>query len=455
MAKGNHNARERIKTILITLLTLSMLILAVIYIGGARFSSGSTALKTGSLPNDAVALGENAPQTLPIYTKELLPVSFASIRYGDAGGGAYGTEQAAWALFDFAADAIHRSLSQGASLTPVTAADYSAVTEGNFICLNFFAKLPYQMLYALTGEGTAAAGSDTAISADRLLLSFTANGKTVLYLSDGATYYAADGGITVKPSELAAMANDSRLADCTVTENGIALSSAAPHAPRISLAAASLDAAQYAEVLTLLGYKPEAGVSAASASDDVFTATVVAPHGTVRTGSRELTYTAARDSGIAISDFLDTAKSELDIDMYDILKACVSLAEQLRAIAPEALGGEGKIFLRGFYREDDTFTVLLGLYTGGVEIGGDAYPYFAKLQVQNGMFVSLHFRFAALTKSSYSGALFPSLWQYNYAAKNASVDMLHLCCRADTLPAENLEPSWYFTGEKAETEVEK
>lgn len=453
MEKVKHRVLERIKTILITLLTLSMLVLAVIYIGGARFSADSTAINTASLPEGAVVLGEDAPTTLPIYQKELLPVSFAGIRYGSAGGGAYGTEQAAAALLEFAAEPIHLCLSQGAAITSVSAADYAAAAEGNFICLNFLSALPYQMLYALTGEGTAAAGSDTAISADRVLLSFTASGKTTLYLSDGSSFYAADGGITVKPSELAAMANDSRLADFSVTENGIALSPAAPSAPKVSLSAASLDAAQYAEVLTLLGYKPEAGISAISDADDAFTGTAVAPHGTVRTSSYGLTYTAARDSGIAISDFLDIAKSELDIDMYDILQASISLAEQLCAIAPEALGGEGKLFLRGFYREEDTFTVLLGLHTDGIEISGSSYPYFAKIKVQNGMFVNLHFRFASLTNNSYSGVLFPSLWQYSYAANSASIDTLRLCYRADELPAENLDASWYFTGEKAEEVV--
>ncbi|MBQ9134084.1 MAG: hypothetical protein IJX64_06085 [Clostridia bacterium] len=453
MEKIMHRACERVKTILITLLTVSMLVLAVIYIGGARFSGESTAIKTASLPEGAVALGEDAPTKLPIYQKDLLPVSFAGIRYGGKGGGAYGTEQAAAALFDFAAEPIHLCLAQGASLTAVSAADYAAAAESNFICLNFLTSLPYQMLYALTGELGAAAGSDTAISADRVLLSFTANGKATLYLSDGTSFYAADGDITVKPSELAAMANDSRLSGFTVSENGIALSSATPYAPKISLELPSLDAAQYAEVLTLLGYKSETGISAASAADDGFTGTAVAPHGTVHVGNRELHYTAARDSGIAISGFLDTAKSELDIDMYDILGASISLAEQLRAIAPEALGGEGKLFLGGFYREEDTFTVLLGLHTNGMEISGSTYPYFAKIKVQNGMFVSLQFRFAKLTKNSYTSALFPSLWQYNYAANSAAVRTLRLYYRADELPAKNLDAVWYFTGDVTSEEV--
>lgn len=453
MEKVKHSVPERIKTILITLLTLSMLVLAVIYIGGARFSAGSTAIKAADLPEGTVPLGQDAPTKQPIYAKELLPVSYAGIRYGSDGGGAYGTEQAAMALLDFAAEPIHACLSHGAAITAVTAADYAAAAKENFICLNFLSPLPYQMLYALTGEMSAAAGSDTAISADRVLLSFTASGKATLYLSDGTSFYAADAGITVKPSELAAMAHDSRLTDFSVTENGIAVSAASPHASKLSLSAASLDAVQYAEVLTLLGYKSEAGISAVS--DDAFTGTAVAPHGTMHTEPGILTYTAARDSGIAISDFLDTAKSELDIDMYDILTASIALAEQLRAITPEALGGEGKLYLEGFYREDDTFTVLLGLYTDGIRIGGNAYPYFAKLTVQNGMFKGMDLRFVSLTKNSYTGTLFPSLWQYNYAVKSAAVNTLHLCYRAEELPAESLDASWYFTGEKAQEVVEK
>lgn len=455
MEKSKTPFFKHLKTILIILLTLSMLLLAGIYIGGAQFSAGNTAIKTADLPEGAVPLGQDAPKKLPIYEKDLLPISFAGIRYGEQGGGAYGTEQAAKALFDFAAETIHACLSQGASITAVTAEQYAAATKGNCISLHFLSSLPYQMLYALTGEIAAAAGSETAISADRVLLSFTASGKTTLYLSNGSSFYAADGGITVKISELAAMAHDSRLRDFTLTESGIALSADSPAAPKVSIAPASLDAAQYANILSLLGYNPETGIAAVAATDGDFSGTAVAPHGTVRVDSAGLFYTAARDSGITISDFLDTAKSELDIGMYDILYASVSLVEQLRAIAPQVFGGEGEPYLAGFYRQDDIFTVVFGLCATDIEISGDAYPYFAKLTVQGGIFKSMDFRFANVRQNSYTGSLFPSAWPYTYAARSASLCTLRLYYRADALSDAWIDAAWYFTLPKEATEVEK
>ncbi len=455
MEKFRPSASERIKTILITILTLSMLLLAGIYIGGAQFlSGGNSAIRASSLPSGTVPLGEDALLHQPVYEKNLLPVAFAGIRYGGEGGGAYGTEQAAQTLFTFAAEPIHLSLAKGATLAPVSAKVYTDAASGNFLCLNLLSALPYQMLYALTGEFSAPAGSSVAISADRLLLSFAEDGRVTLYLSDGHAFYQATGDAFVKPSELAAMAHDSRLADFSMTENGTLLSAASPRAPKLFLQTATLSEAQYASVLPLFGYKAEASLSPLTAdTSEGFTGTAVAPHGTLHTSGEGLLYTAARDSGIPLSDFLDTAKNELDIDMYDILLACVSLAEQLREIAPEAFGGKGSLYLSGFYRAEDLFTVQIGLCSDSIAVRGDAYPYFAKLTVQGGMFKSIDVRSLALTKNTFSGVLFPSLWQYRYAAENASVDTLRLLYRADALSDAACTASWYFTGTVQDTEV--
>ena len=306
------------------------------------------------------------------------------------------------------------------------------------------------MLYALTGEYVAPAGSDTAINADRLLLVCADNEKILLYLSDGKRFYAANGNVSLKHAELSAMANDSRLFDFSVTPSGIAICAGSPHAAELTLLASAPDAAQYAGILTLLGYNPDAGIATVADSVSI---QAVAPHGTLHISDTALTYTAAHDSGIPISDFLEIAKSELDIDMYDILQASVSLAEQLRAIAPLAFGGEGKLHLRGFYREDDTFTVELGLYTAGIAIHGDAYPYFARLTVQGGTLIGLDVRFLQLTRNAYIGTLFPSNWQYDHAAKSAELDTLRLTYRVQMLPAKSVVASWLFTGTKQTAEV--
>lgn len=444
---------QRVKTLLIVVLTLTMLLLAGIYIGGAHFAGGSAAIRTTALPIGTVAPGTDAALRLPVYKKGLLPLSAAAIRIGDAGGGAYGNEPAAGTLLSFAAEHIHTLLGQGASLTEVTANDFAAAKSGDHIGLNLLCALPYQMLYALTGEYTAPAGSTSAITADRLLLAFPKDGAAVLYLSDGAIFYKSETEISVKPAELSTLAHDSRLADFSMAENGILLSSAAPRAPRITLKRSTVTAAEYGAILPLFGYDPAAAVAPLSAESRFGTA--VAPHGSLAVTEDGVLYTAARDSGIPISDFLDTAKSTLDIGIYDILLASVSLAESLREIAPSAFAEGGSLYLAGFFFAEDTYTVRLGLSADTIPVLGDAYPYFAEFSVQGGMLKRADVLFSALTQNSYTGMLFSSLWQYRYAAETARVDTLKLCYHISEWQNGWVDASWYFTGQKQEAEVAK
>ena len=450
MEKIKIPASERFKTILISLLTLSMLLLAGIYISGAQLAGGTAALGTKDLPDGAVALGQAATALSPLHEKNLLPVSFAAIRYGGEGGGTYGTEQAADTLFAFAADPIHALLSKEATLEKSSIGEYERALQGNYICIHLYGALPYQILYALTGEATAAAGSDTAINASRLLLSLADNGDASLYLADGEAVYAARGAVSLKSTELAALANDSRLSDCSILANGIALSAGSPHAAELSLAATTPDPGQYPAILSLLGYNPEAGIAGA---DEALWVQAVAPHGTLQISGTAMTYTAAKDSGIPISDFLDTPKSELDIDMYDFLAASVALAEQLRATAPDAFGGEGSLCVREFYRTEDGFAVELGLYTDSIILSGDAYPYFARLTARGGKWIAADIRFLHLTKNAYTGMLFPSDWQYQHAAKSAELSSLRLTYRVQRLPDTSVIATWLYTGTAKEAEV--
>lgn len=444
MEKIKRSFAAKLRNLLITLLTLSMLLLAVLYIGGAQFAQGSAALRTDGLPEGAFPVGQNAPATEAVYEKGLLQAAFAGIRFAGVGGGAYGNEQAASALLEFAAEPIHLCLSAPAKLTETTEAEFSAAANNNFLYLDLPATLPYQMLYALTGEYTAAASSSAAVSADRLLLSFAEANKVTLYLSDGRKYYSSASSYAYKATEVAALANDSRLADFTLYAGGVPACVASPQAASLSLSANSeISEPQLEALLSLLGFKP-------AAPADNATVTIVDPHGTLRLTGTRLVFSASRDGGIPVSDMLDTAKDTLDIGIYDILVGSVSLAEQLRAAIPDICGGDLSIYLSGFSHAEDTFTIVFGLANGGIPVGGSAYPYFMKLTVQNGRFRSIEARFLTVVKSSYTGTLFPSSWHYTHAEKSASLDTLRLHYRADFLPAEDLDAAWYYTGSEKE-----
>lgn len=450
MEKIRQKPIEKLKNILIVLLTLSMLVLASVYIGGSQFTNGRAAISAGDMPSEAAKAGTAKDNITPIYEKDLLAVSYAGIRYGKKGGGAYGNEAAAAALADFAIEHIHTMLASDSRLLSLTKDEIASLTGENYIYLSLACALPYQVIYALSGEYEGPAQSSDAVSADRVLITFDIDGMAKLYISDGEKFYTATKQSSVPLSEIATLAGDSRLADFTLTDNCTAISNASPNAPRISiLSDVTLDSVQQSDILSCLGYNPETVPSTLSLDTAVST---VSPLGTLEINGNAISYTAASDNGISLRSFLPAAKSAADLGLYDILFASVNLAESIREIAPQKLGGTLSVHLDGIYQSGGVYTVVLGLSESGIGICGKDFPYFAKFTVREGRFESIDIRFSEIQKSGYMSILFPAGWNYDHAVKDAVVKSFKLIYNTDTLPAENLIPEWHYTvGEEAAT----
>ncbi|MBQ4150330.1 MAG: hypothetical protein IJC81_00815 [Clostridia bacterium] len=443
MEKIKAKPIETLKTVIISVLTVSMLLLAGIYIGGSQFLSNSAAINAEDLPDGAVKIGDTSPIETSLYEKNLLAISFAGIRYGEQGGGTYGNEPAARDMLEFAAEPIHSCLSSSATITVVSDSDFhNMIADNRYIYISLLSPLPYQIVYALTGEYVAAAGSENAISAEVLLLCADSEGKASLCIKSGDKYYLAKSDYSFNLPELSAMALDSRLTDFSIKENGVPLSDTSPHTQTISLSHSEMPRGEsYSNLLNLLEY--DSGINDTNTS-------IVAPHGTLLISDTSLLYTASQNSGIELSNFLENSKSNLDIDTYDILLASVSLAEQLRNTVPEKTGGALSLYLDGFYRSDDTYTVVFGIAESNIPIFGDALPYLMRVTVSSGRFKSIDLRFVGAERSGYTVSPFPSRWKYNYASKTNSISSLALLYRADSLDAPELNALWYFIRTKEE-----
>ncbi len=444
MEKIRIKPLEAFKNIIIALLTVSMLVLAGIYIGGSQFSANNAAINAQNMPQGAVAVGNDAPESEEMHEKGLLAISFAAIRHM-GGGGTYGNEQAAADLFDFAKESIHTLLSSNAMIVEIDGASFrSAVSGRSYVYFSFANALPYQAVYALTGEYVAAAGCASAINVESVLLDFDAGGKTSLYMKDGEKYYLATADCFINLASLAAMSSDTRLADFTLTENAVAISDASPHTQTLALGAGKMPSGKaYVDMLTLLGYDAD---DIAPMSMDI---SIVAPHGTLTMSDEVLSYTASNDGGIQISDFLANRKNTLDIDMYDILSASVTLIEQLRSAYPEMTGKAFSLCLDGFYNNEDTFTVVFGLCDSSIPISGTAFPYLARFSVSGGRFKSIELRFINAERIGKTVSPSPSKWEYSYASRTREINSFLLRYKADTLPEAELDARWYFS------EVEK
>lgn len=441
MEKIKRSFAARVRNVLLFLLTLSMLVLAILYIGGSRRAEGASALLAAPLSDGTVPVGEDLPDTAPLYEKDLLPLSFAAIRYGGKGGGAYGGDAAAQALLEYAAEPLHHSLSGAFLLTAVPRSNFGLALFGDYLYLDFYEPLPYQAYYALTGEYTAAARSSVSVNADRLILSFSKDGTATLYLSDGESVYRAGQNYTYKATELATLAADSRLSACSMTERGVPKCTAAPRASTLALKNdAQITAEQYLALLTLLGFRT-------ASAGDPHSQTLVDPHGTLRMMPSRLVFSASKDGGIAVSDLLDTAKDALDIDLYDILAASVALLEQLQAVLPEASGAGLDAYLASFSHSDDVFTVTFGAAHDGIALVGSSFPFLAKMTVQGGRFRSIELRYVHAEQSGAVRTHFSSAWSLAHAAKAGTLLSMRLYYDLPALPTEGLDAAWYCTYE--------
>lgn len=446
MEKIKQKPIEKIKTVVIAVLTFTMLALAVLYIGGSQFSGNNAAINALDMPSGAVPAGEDAPKQTSVYEKNLLAVSFIGIRCGTLGGGAHGCETAAADLFEFACEPLHTLLSSKSTVEEITKEEFDTAAVGErYICVSFVSALPYQAVYALSGEYGAPFGSERAINPQFLLLSFDESGAAALYMRDKENYYMATGDYAVSHAELSAMASDTRLRDFEITD-GVPLSDSTPLVQVLSLSEVdALYGGELQSVLSLLGY--DSTPSQPSTVSGTFI--TVAPHGTITVGDGKVVYTASDEGGVSISSFLDLAKSELDISLYDVLLSSVTLVEELQSAAGEAGGSMLELYLDGFYQNEDVYTIIFGAAESAIPISGDAFPHLAKITVQSGKFKSIEFSLVTAERSGYQVSPFSSAWEYRYASKSAKISSMGLRYRADALPANELDAAWYCTGEGA------
>ncbi|MBR5539563.1 MAG: hypothetical protein IKU61_06655 [Clostridia bacterium] len=430
---------RRFATFLTVILTFSMLLLAAIYIGGTQFASESAAINLDKKTDGTVTVGGIYDVNIPVYEKGLLPVSFAAISYGGEGGGAYGSDDSAKALSSFAAEPLHACLESGASFKEINKDAFLFAASGDFLYLDFLSSLPYQMIYALTGENLSPARYEEAINVDRVFILFPTGEKAMLYFSDGERFFASDAVAEVHRSELSALAGDSRLSSFTINEFGVPSSIAPVMLPHLTLKAETdFSDSETAEIFSLLGFD----FNPQSASD-----TAVATHGTLKLTPTRLVFAASMDGGIPVSDFLDAPKNPLDINIYDILLGGSTLCEKLIGTSRQVFGG-ANLYLENFYRTDDVYTLTFGACSDSVRIYGNALPFFAKITVQGGRFRSIETRFLQVEKDSFAYPLFSSAWQYSHASENAEIRTLRPMYRAMLLPEKDLAPAWFCTGEK-------
>ena len=422
---------EKCKTILLACLIVLMLAAAGIYIGGSQLAAGGAADVRTALPNGAVPVGTDAPAARTLRDAGLLVPEAAVVSYAGSSVGAYAHDIPA-ALTTLAFPLIHQALESGAVLSAADRAAVTAAAAGDCIYLRLPGALPYQLLYALTGDIDKAAAADFAISADTLLLAFDEDGAGRLYLAGGGVCAVSDKPVAVRAGALAALAASDALTEMRLTENLVPVGEASVTAFALTIEDGGehpLQSEAGSALLALFGFNPDRHRLSAQ--------TVVEPHGSLSVNRTRALFAASRDGGIPITAFLEDGKDARDIDIYDILTAAAAFAERLRTASPENFGGAATPFLKSFVRDGDGYTVSFGLVFDGIELCGAA-DGFLTLTASGGMFTSVTARRLCIARAGLALTLFPAGWQYAAAAKHAGEDgirTLRLLYEAETLPA--------------------
>lgn len=431
---------EKFKTAVVALLLLLMLLFAVFFIGRSQFSDGGAASSRISLPAGAIKTGEEPHKQTVLYDRGLLLAEFAAVSFDGMRGGAFGSDVPE-TIFAFAKPLIHEALSSGATLAETSVSTLEEATDGNFICLRLPSALPYQVIYALTGEAERAAAADTAVSASFLLLSFDDAGAGRLYLADGEVCFVSDAALSTRPAALSQLAENEALGDFRFFENLLPVCDSPVPAFPISVsdgASRQLTEDVGDRLLYLFGFNPD--------RNDALAAEVVEPHGSFLIDDACIRYTASSDGGISATKLLSGGKDESEIDIYDLLDAAVNLLDRVNAPDPASFGGAATIFLKGVYKDGDSYKIVFGMAYDGIEIAGDAVPYFAVLSAKNGAFSAVEVRRLHVARGALRRTLFPSAWQYAHASRYAGEGGLHnlrLLYSVDALPNEECVASWY------------
>ena len=289
---------EKCKTILLVCLIVLMLAAAGVYIGGSQFARAGAADVRTLPPDGTVPVGTDAPATRTLADAGLLVPEAAAVRAGSTTVGAFAGDIPD-TVTSLAFPLIHAALAADATLSDTTAQALADAAAGNFILLRLPGALPYQLLYALTGDVDKAAASDHAVSADVLLLAFDGDGTGRLFLSDGTTCAVSDKPIPVRMGTLTALTGSENLSAVTVADNLLPVGDVSVTIFPLTVedgADHPLSADAGNALLSLFAFNPDRHRLSAQS--------VVEPHGSLTLSRARMTFAASREGGIPMASFL-------------------------------------------------------------------------------------------------------------------------------------------------------
>lgn len=431
---------EKCKTAFLCFLIVLMLVAAGTYIGGAQFSHSGSADTRTSLPSGIVPMGEDAPDSRSLTESGLLSPEAVVVSAAGRVTGAFAADipEAATAL---AYPLIHEALGGDATLTETARATVLAATAGNYLFLRLRNALPYQLLYALTGDIEKAADADFACSANALLLAFGADGTGRLYLVADESCFVSDKLLSVRTDALTVLVSDGKMTDTILTKQLVPVGSASYTAFPIAVEqgdAHPLSAEAWHALLMLFDFNPDRYRTTVQ--------TVVEPHGSLSITAMHVDFTASQDGGIRVASFLETGKDARDIDIYDILTAAATVVSRLRDIDADNFGGDATPYLMSFYREGNGYTLTFGLCCDGIALAGKEVEPFLTLTTSGGMFTAATVRRICVSRTGSALTLFSAAWQYTAAVRAADANGLRRLCllyQIDALPLDTCDAAWY------------
>lgn len=366
---------ETFKTVLLTLLIISMLVLIVVYIGGTHIYQSMTE-KGDKKVFDKLWSVQSGQRSEGLDRERLLP---ELIGYKFSGSGpmcSIADRESASELYELISPCLSELFGSGSYCEEIGASEgerlfADALESGEFIYLRYHVPVLYQLVYAFASGKTSLSESDAA--------SFASDGGSGAYLSEVVIIpesgvaahrfeaYAKDGDgryfrFRRDESAVASEFHISKLSDIAskISTRAFGFSDGARLEPMqltvpeelecddIDFASSAIPDGRSADVLRLFGYNPDK----LKGYEDDGAGVYYDSHSRIRLETGKIAYQAVDAvSGIGLSSLLGYSADD-GFGLFDKLAAADCLLTELSEISDRLVGGEAELCLGNVYTEN-------------------------------------------------------------------------------------------------------
>ncbi len=406
-------------------------LLFLVFLQCGIFLNGSIKTDTEeAVPFDLRMLSASAQDAVYSLTPSLLQPAEIAIASAD---GTYAAVNSAAVIGDLYAE-LAPVLASGFSETPVRAREelwQHTVSASDFIYIRYREPLPYQIIHAFaaaeTGEASRVRQAET-VSVSELCIRF-ADGETVVVVrgETGVYSFRADAEVLLRDFSSYASMYPDVFYPCDFTHNCVITE-------KISSREIAVQEGICGEIMTNEAHF-EKWVRQFRFNPDKLnyhvepdgTAVYVESHGVLTCTSDRITYTAAEDGGVSVSEFCSVKG---DVDVYTYLRAASVWISEVAAMDARYTGGDASLCLTSVQTDGVSLTLRFSLCADNLPVFTDGDDIAFSMTFTGGNLTGMVWRTVAVQRQLTYCEAFLESWSIRLFGTDL-VDLAYLVSAAE------------------------